>query len=91
MLVRSRAVGVCVDGRYQAHMSINLQRIEKMLKCADEMQRTGKESRIHYSPTKSLVPPTILVRVRCRVRVHGSGLGLRFWNLVGGTRDLVGE
>ena len=36
-----------------------------------------------YSPTESLVPPTILVRVR------GSGLG--FWNLVGGTRDLVGR
>ena len=44
-----------------------------------------------YSPTKSLVPPTILVRVRCRVRVRGSGLGLGFWNLVGGTRDLVRE
>ena len=38
-----------------------------------------------YSPTKSLVPPTILVRVRLGVRVRGSGLG--FWNLVGGTRD----
>ena len=34
-----------------------------------------------YSPTKFHVPPTILVRV------HGSG----FWNLAGGTRDLVGE
>ena len=42
-----------------------------------------------YSPTKSLVSPTILVMVRCRVRVCGSGLG--FWNLVGETRDLVGE
>ena len=35
--------------------------------------------------------PIILVRVRCGVRVRGSGLGLGFWNLVGGTRDLVEE
>ena len=32
-----------------------------------------------YSPTKSLVPPTILVRVRCRVRVlEYSGRNKRF-------------
>ena len=35
--------------------------------------------------------PLNWVRVRCRVRVHGSGLGWGFWNLAGGTRDLVGE
>ena len=49
------------------------------------------KNRKPYSPTKSLVPPTILVRFRCRVRVRGSGLGPGFGNLVGGTRDLVGE
>ena len=44
-----------------------------------------------YSPTKSLVPPTILVRVRCRVRVRvkvleSSGRDKRFSGRIIGTR-----
>ena len=50
-----------------------------------ENKQSGLRIRKPYSPTKFLVPPTILVRVG----VHGLGLG--FWNLVGGTRDLAGE
>ena len=59
--------------------------------CLDELNFVNYVYRKPYSPTKSLVPPTKLVRVRCRVRVRGSGLGLGFWNLEGGTRNLVGE
>ena len=51
--------------------------------------RSGNRIRKPYSLTEFFVPPTTLVRVRCEVRVHGSGLG--FWNLAGGIRDLVGE
>ena len=44
---------------------------------------------VSCSPTKFLVPPTTLVRVRCRVRVHGSGLG--FWNLAGRNKRFRGR
>ena len=37
----------------------------------------------HYSPTKSLNPPTILGQGCIRVRACGSEGGLRFWYLVG--------
>ena len=62
--------------------------------CLSTLTTADDPFRKSYSPTKFLVPPTILgrVRSRVRVRVRGSeGRGLGFWNLVGEIRDLVGE
>ena len=53
----------------------------------EKAYNTNNVIRKPYSPSKSLVPPTMLVRIRCKVRVCGSGLGLGFWNLVGSGRN----
>ena len=54
-----------------------------------EVNAAGQSYRKHYSPTKSLVPPTILVKVRCRVRVlKSSGRNKRFSGIAIGTRKL---